>query len=686
MATAPRMDGHVSFPDIPNQPRSEPNQTASQRSAGSRRDQHGRSADDDPSTSGLRRRGKVGSFTIRGAGWGHGWGMSQYGAYGAARKGLSWKQILGFYYPGTRLSSMSRGTKIKVWITADNDSTLRVLPATGLTVTDTAGHRYTVPTGAKYTSWRISRSGARYRLSYRTSSGTYLTKSTGLTTGRWSFSTRSKIVKVVLPDGSVRAYRGTVALIKRGVGGRTINTVVLEDYVKGVVPAEMPTSWATDAVRAQAVAARSYAVRLRDFGSYSGFDICDTTACQVYGGMARETSRGNAAVKATAGMIVTYRGKVALTQFASSNGGYSAKGDYPYLAARRDPYDGVIKSQAWTRTLAASSISRAWPSVGTVRVLQITSRDDAGAWGGRVKAIKIIGSSRTTTVSGTTFQHMFGMRSTLYTVVGSRTATTKPATPAVYKPATPYATFPRRYRSGSFVDLLLISPAGALQRYPVVKGVLQQSVTIATNIGPYTHVVNAGDWDGDGYQDVLVRTPAERMYLKRGTSTGQPAAGVSMGFGANIRATTSIGDANGDGHPDLAVITNAGNLWLYYGDGKLGRAGRKLISSGWQDHSWLRGPGDFDHDGRPDLISRLGDHLLLHRGIKGGFAPPVTLASGSSGISSITSVGDFDGDKRADVIARTKDGRLVLYQGDGHATLTRGTTLPGSFAGTHFAV
>ena len=78
---------------------------------------------------------------------------------------------------------------------------------------------------------------------------------------------------------------GALALIKRGSGGRTINNVLLEDYVRGVVPAEMPTSWAADAVRAQAVAARSYAVRLRDFGGYSGFDICDTTACQVYGGM-----------------------------------------------------------------------------------------------------------------------------------------------------------------------------------------------------------------------------------------------------------------------------------------------------------------------------------------------------------------------------------------------------------------
>ena len=245
----------------------------------------------------------------------------------------------------------------------------------------------------------------------------------------------------------MRSYRGTVALIKRGSGGRTINNVLLEDYVRGVVPAEMPTSWAADAVRAQAVAARSYAVRLRDVGRYSGYDICDTTACQVYGGMGRETSNGNAAVRATAGTIVTYRGKVALTQFASSNGGYSARGDYPYLAAHRDPYDGVIKSQAWTRVISATSISRAWPSVGTVKQLQITSRDGAGAWGGRVKTIKIIGTSRTATVSGTTFQHMFGMRSSLYMVAGSSTPVAGVAAPVVQKQSSARSVVQKQPRS-----------------------------------------------------------------------------------------------------------------------------------------------------------------------------------------------------------------------------------------------
>ena len=103
---------------------------------------------------------RSGSFTVRGSGWGHGFGMSQYGAYGAARKGLSWRQILAFYYPGTRLTTMASGTMLKVWITADRDGSLRVRPVAGLNVRDGHGGRYTVPTGAQYKSWRIKRYGS----------------------------------------------------------------------------------------------------------------------------------------------------------------------------------------------------------------------------------------------------------------------------------------------------------------------------------------------------------------------------------------------------------------------------------------------------------------------------------------------------------------------------------------------
>jgi len=367
-----------------------------------------------------------GKFVIKGAGFGHGHGMSQYGAYGAAKKGLSWKEILAFYYPGTTLKTMSSKTTIRVWVTADDDNSLRVLPAAGLTVSDGNDHSLELPTADKYRSWRIKRSGSGFRLEWRSASGVYTTYKTPLDSSTWRFSTDANLVKVRMPDGSTREYRGTASFVKRGTGGRTVNTVKLEDYVRGVVPSEMPTSWATDAVRTQAVAARSYAIRIRDFTSYSGYDICDTTACQVYRGKAstsssgtrtvRETKGGDAAAKATAGVIVTYKGEVALTQFSSSNGGAMSSGGLPYLVEKKDPYDGVVRSQAWSRTVTAAAVARAYPSAGTVKALTITKRNGTGPWGGYVQSISVVGSKKTVKVTGSAFQSKFGMRSALYTV------------------------------------------------------------------------------------------------------------------------------------------------------------------------------------------------------------------------------------------------------------------------------
>ncbi len=357
----------------------------------------------------------AGSFTVRGAGYGHGHGMSQYGAYGAAKKGLAWQEILAFYYPGTKRTTLPAAQRIHVWLTADSDDSLRVKPAAGLRVYDRSGHSLTLPTGDGYQAWRISRSGPGYRLAYLSSSGSWKTKATELSTSTWTFGTTAKVVQVVLPHAT-KSYRGSVKLVKRGDGGRTVNTVSLEDYVRSVVPSEMPTSWLSNAVAAQAVAARSYAIYLRDVYSYTGYDICDTTACQVYGGLARETSGGDAATKATARTVLTYRGTIALTQFAASNGGATAKSNLPYLIAQADPYDGVITSQAWRRTVTAKAVGKQWPSVGTVKKLQVTKRDGSGRYGGRVSTIKIIGSKKSVSVSGGPFQSRFGMRSSLFKI------------------------------------------------------------------------------------------------------------------------------------------------------------------------------------------------------------------------------------------------------------------------------
>jgi hypothetical protein len=133
------------------------------------------------------------------------------------------------------------------------------------------------------------------------------------------------------------------------------------------------------------------------------------------------------------------------------------------------------------------------------------------------------------------------------------------------------------------------------------------------------------------------------------------------------------------------VLTKSGDLWLILGDGRLGRSRTAKIGSGLQRHDWLRATGDFDRDGRPDLISKVGDRLVLHRGTAKGVARPITLATGWAGFSNVTSIGDFTGDGRADVIARTTTGRLVVFAGNGKDRVVRQATLPGSFTGTRFA-
>jgi stage II sporulation protein D len=361
------------------------------------------------------------TFVLKGAGYGHGRGMSQYGAYGAAKKGLAWPQILSFYYPVTRRVQQAAGAMITVWITADSDHELRVMPAAGLQLSD-GQHLYTMPRGAGYTAWRVTRPSTRDVLSYRKPSGAWVRQATPLDTSTWWFSNSARIVRVSVP-GSVRELRGTVGLV---AGARTVNRLPIDDYVRSVVPSEMPTSWSPAAVRAQAVATRSYAARLKSARrARGGYDVCDNTNCQVYRGYAStvsgrrtvfESSGGNAAVAATSRVILTYRGAIVLGEFGPSNGGSTVGTRLPYQVTKLDPYDGVITSSTWQKTVSAGSIASRWPSVGVVKGLAISGRTAPGRWGGRVKTVKITGSRKTVTVNGSAFQSRLRLRSTLFTV------------------------------------------------------------------------------------------------------------------------------------------------------------------------------------------------------------------------------------------------------------------------------
>src|SRR5664279_4659582 len=127
----------------------------------------------------------------------------------------------------------------------------------------------------------------------------------------------------------------------------------------GVVPREMPASWAGAAVRAQAIAARTYAVYERAHAGTSPYDICDTDQCQVYGGMRHYDAAGNlaysddpAAVSATKHQTLRYAGHTIFSQFSASDGGWTVDGGQPYLAARADPYETAASGDpylTWTR-------------------------------------------------------------------------------------------------------------------------------------------------------------------------------------------------------------------------------------------------------------------------------------------------------------------------------------------------
>ncbi|MCX6406677.1 MAG: SpoIID/LytB domain-containing protein [Propionibacteriales bacterium] len=356
------------------------------------------------------------SVVINGRGFGHGIGMSQYGAQGAARSGKTFKQILASYYPGTSLAQ--RSGSIRVLVGDATSSTVTVRARSGLvfrTLASSSGT--TLPTsssGTPITNWRIRVSTAdatKSVLEYRAGSRWRVFRDR---IWRGSAQFQAPSLGLVLPNGSVREYRTAIrsALPASGAKDRkTVNVLSLDDYTRGVVASEMPSSWQQEALKAQAVAARTYAVRTLMPSRY--YDVCDTTSCQVFKGLSGETANTDKAVAATRGSILTYQGKPALTQYSSSSGGASAPGSAPYLKAHLDPWDGWSgnANRSWRVVVKAASIERAFPKVGTLRSLTVTQRDGTGDWKGRVVSIRLTGSKGTQTVSGPDLRFALGLKS-----------------------------------------------------------------------------------------------------------------------------------------------------------------------------------------------------------------------------------------------------------------------------------
>jgi stage II sporulation protein D len=360
-------------------------------------------------------------ITLRGHGYGHGNGMSQYGAEGGARAGKSYRQILAKYYPGTRLGTM-RG-RVRVLISADTTSDLKVSPARGLSVRDRAdGKTWVLPTRDAIRRWRIMPDG---RVQLYNGSRWRRWRALGRTRlrGEGEFLARAPI-RLWVPSGSGevgRRYRGVLRAARPSASSPdrdTVNVLRMDAYVRGVVPAEMPSSWSLEALKAQSVAARTYATRDREANRSRYYQTCDTTSCQVYGGVGAEAASTNRAVRQTSRKILRYAGEPAFTQFSSSSGGYTGNGGYPYLRPVADPWDGWSGNpmHSWRVTVAAGKAERRY-NLGNLRQISVLRRNGYGDWNGRVLSMRLVGRRRSVTISGDDFRWLYGLRSSWFKIV-----------------------------------------------------------------------------------------------------------------------------------------------------------------------------------------------------------------------------------------------------------------------------
>jgi stage II sporulation protein D len=334
------------------------------------------------------------TFLITGHGWGHGVGMSQYGAYGYAQHGFTYPKILAHYFPGTQLGPAPAG-KVRVLL-ASGAAKLKLGSAADFTVRDGNGASHTVAAGT-YTvmpALKLKVDG---------------TQRPQPLVGPLLFQPGASALSVV------RRYRGAIQVDVDGGKLRVVNVVGLEQYLYGVVPSEMPYTWAPEALNAQAVAARSYALATKRPGA---FDVYPDTRSQMYLGLDHEKPSSNAAVDATAGKVLLYNGEIAKTYFFSSSGGRTASAEdvwgaaVPYLVSVLDPYDTISPYHNWGPfPFTGAKLGRTLRLGGAVTDLQTTLNAS-----GRVTTLTAQTPGGEKSVDGADLKRALGLRSTWFSV------------------------------------------------------------------------------------------------------------------------------------------------------------------------------------------------------------------------------------------------------------------------------
>ena len=332
------------------------------------------------------------TFLVSGRGWGHGVGMSQYGALGYAQEGWTHDQILGHFYSGAELGPAAVA-RVRVLV-AEAKAAVTVRSSAPFRVRDVFGKTYPLPAGAVPLGpkLRVTVNGTPTELA-----------------GPLLFLPGTAPLEVDRP------YRGQLAVAVTGQKLDAINVVGLEQYLQGVVAQEMPSSWPDEALKAQAVAARSYA--LSHLVSGKTFDLYADVRSQVYGGIPGENPRTTAAVQATKGQVLLWDGKPIDALFHSTSGGSTLDAAevfgkaVSYLVGVDDPHSALSPVHRWGPTaVAESTIRKGLALRAPVTGLQLTRGTS-----GRVLTAQVATASGVTKVSGATLRRAGGLRSTWVT-------------------------------------------------------------------------------------------------------------------------------------------------------------------------------------------------------------------------------------------------------------------------------
>jgi stage II sporulation protein D len=339
------------------------------------------------------------TWVVRGGGFGHGVGMSAYGAYGYGLHGAGYRQILGHYFHGIGISAMSSAPLVRVLLTVSSG--------------DVSFSHATAACGQQLDP-------ARTYAAHMRGSSVRLLSGSGKLLARCGDRLRADSRSTIRIAG-VGVYRGALEAVPSGSALNVVNVLNVNNYARGSVPAEVPPEWPMATLQAFAVASRSIALST-DVGG-DGFDLYPDTRTQVYGGVAVEDERTDAAVRSTRNQVATFAGAVAQTTYFSSSGGRTESGflgapDVPYLRSVDDPYDYYAPQHRWTFRFSQAEIDSRLGSYvrGHLRDVVVTKRGDSP----RIDYAKLIGTGGATVIRGDTLAAALGLydRWAFFTKVG----------------------------------------------------------------------------------------------------------------------------------------------------------------------------------------------------------------------------------------------------------------------------